>query len=428
MDNIKIPSWIKLDNAATIYPSTLSRKYAAMFRMTVTLKEKIDKDILTIALSNVIKRFPSFSYKLKQGLFWCYFKQIDGIPNIEEDVKNPMLRLNFKNNNNFMFRIRYFDKRIAIEYFHALTDGTGAITFLLTLTGEYLRLKHNINIKYTDKILNPNDKVNKEEYSDSFKKYTKNIGMLDKEDSAYHVKGTLLDKNIINIITGTIPIKSIKKQCEKYNCTVTQFLVSVMILSFQEIQEKDNHKQKKKKPIKISVPVNLRKIYPSTTMRNFSSYINVGIDTKYGHYTLEEIITEVKSNMNILLNEKRINTKITANVKLANNYFIRLIPMFIKKHILSISERLFGDRYHSTTLSNLGIINIPEEMSFYIKELGFIIGKARGKPGSSACISYKNNLYISFSRKIKESEFEKLFFTKLVEMDIPVTIESNVGR
>lgn len=427
MDDNKIPSWIKLDNAATIYPSTLSRKYAAMFRMTVTLKEKIDKEILDTALNNVIKRFPSFSYKLKQGLFWCYFKHIEGTPVIEEDVNNPMLRIDFKKNKGFMFRIRYFDKRIAIEYFHALTDGTGAITFLLTLTGEYLRLKHNIDIKYTDKILNPNDKVNIEEYSDSFKKYAGDMGLLDKEEAAYHVKGTLLDKNIINIITGTIPIKSIKKECEKYNCSVTQFLVSIMILSLQEIQENDNVNRKKKKPIKISIPVNLRNIYKSRTMRNFSSYVNVGIDTKYGHYTLEEIIKEVKGNMNILLNEKRINAKITANVKLANNYFVRLIPMFIKKHILSTSERLMGDRYHSTTFSNLGLIDIPEEMSSYIKELGFIIGKARGKPGSCACISYKNNLYISFSRKIKETEFERLFFTKLVEMGILVTIESNMG-
>jgi len=428
MDYDKLPRWIKLDNAATIYPSTLSRKHADMFRITITLKEKIDVNILTIALSNVIKRFPSFRYKLKQGIFWCYFKRINGLPSIEEDYKNPMLRINFKKNNDFMFRIRYFDKRIATEYFHALTDGTGAITFLLTLTAEYLKLKYKIKIKYNNKVLDPNGEVEADEYNDSFYKYAGNIGILDKEDAAYHIKGTNIDKNIINIITGTIPIKNLKNECSKYNSTITQFLVSIMILSLQEMQEKKNIKQKKKKPIKVSIPVNLRNIYPSNTMRNFSSYINVGIDAKFGHYSLEEIINEVKSKMNILLNEKRINAKITANVRLANNYFIRLIPMFLKKHILSISERLLGDRYNSTTLSNLGVIDIPDEMASYVNELGFVIGKSRGKPGSCACISLKNNLYISFSRKIKESEFERLFFTKLVEMGIPVTIESNVGR
>ena len=428
MNKNKIPNWIKLDNAATIYPSTLSRKYASMFRMTITLKEKIDIDILSIALNNVLKRFPSFRYELKQGIFWCYFKYIDGIPNIEEDYKNPMLRINFKKNNGFMFRIRYFDKRIAIEYFHALTDGTGAITFLLTLAGEYLKIKHGINIKYNEKILDPNETPKEDEYKDSFKKYGNSLGFLEKETPAYHIKGTIDKSSMLNIITGTLPIKDIKTKCNEYNCTVTQFLVSVMILSLQEIQKKENIKQHKRRDIKISVPVNLRKIFPSTTLRNFSSYVNVGIESKYGYYSFEEIVSEVKNKMNILLNKNRITSKISANVKLANNYFIRLIPLFVKKHILSMSERLMGDRYNSITLSNLGVIDIPEEMAKYVKELGFIIGKSRGKPGSGSCISYKNNLYISFSRKIKESEFERLFFTNLVEMGIPVTIESNVGR
>ena len=148
MYKFNIPSWIKLDNAATIYPSTLSKKYASMFRMTIVLKEKIDKYYLEKALNNIMKRFPTFSYKLKVGLFWCYFKHIDGIPPIEEDYKNPMLRINFRKNKHFMFRVRYFNKRIAIEYFHALTDGRGGMTFLLTLANEYLRLKNNIKVEY----------------------------------------------------------------------------------------------------------------------------------------------------------------------------------------------------------------------------------------------------------------------------------------
>lgn len=426
--NIEIPSWIKLDNAATIYPSTLTRKYASMFRMTITLNEKIDKKILTEALETTIKRFPVFRYTLKTGLFWCYFKHIKGIPAIQEDFKNPMLRINFKENNGFMFRIRYFDRRIAIEVFHALTDGTGAITFLLSLIAEYLKRKNNISIKYNKQILNPNEKNLDDDSKDSFKKFARGVGGLEKEKAAYHQKGSIEDNHILNIITGIIPIDKLKKHCEKYNCTVTQFIVSLMILSFQEIQQQEVKKQRKRKPIKISVPVNLRKIYNTNTMRNFSSYVNVGIEPKFGFYSLEEIICEVKSQINLLTSEKRLNAKISGNVNLARNYFIRLIPMFIKKHILSIAEWIMGDRYCSSTLSNIGLIKLPEEMEKYVKELGFVIGRARAKPGSCACVSLKNKMYISFSRKIKESELERLFFCKLVEMGIPVEIESNVGR
>lgn len=425
-NNYKMPNWIKLDNAATIYPSTLSRKFAAMFRMTVTLKDSIDVKILNNALKNVMKRFPSFNYELKQGLFWCYFKRIDKVPIVQNDYNNPLLRINFKKNNNFMFRVRAFDKRIACEYFHALTDGRGAIIFLLTLTGEYLKLKNKLSILYNDLVLNPNDKPTSDEVNDSFMKYARKIGGLSHEEAAYHQKGTEEDNHILNIITGTIPIDILKLKAKEYDATITQFLAAIMIDALQEIQEKEH--KKRKKPIKISIPVNLRNIYPTKTLRNFSSYVNVKVDTKYGHYGFKEIVEEVKYNMKYLTTEKRINAKITGNVLLANNYFIRLIPMFIKKHILSISESLMGDRYCSSTFSNIGVLDIPKEMKKYIDKVGFIIGRSRGKPCSCGCVSFDNNLYISFSRTIKETDYERLFFTRLVEIGVPVEIESNGGR
>lgn len=424
----KAPDWLKLDNAATIYPSTLSRKYAAMFRMSITLTERIDKGILNEALNNVIKRFPAFRYKLKRGIFWCYFKHIIGVPRIEEDSINPMLRINFRKNKGFMFRIRCFDRRIAIEYFHALTDGTGGITFLLSLTAEYLRIKYGIKINYNDKILNPREKPKKDEYSDSFKKFARNIGGLEKEVPAYHQKGKIEPMHIINIITGTIDVDKLKILSKSYNVTITEFLVSIMLLSLQEIQESEKIKQSKRKPIKIFVPINLRNIYPTKTMRNFSSYVNIGIDTKYGHYELDEIIKIVKSSMELMVTEKRINSKISANVKLSRNIFIRIIPMFLKKRILSMFEYFMGDNYNSCSLSNIGLLDVPENMLEYIEDINFMIGRSRTKPTSCSCVSLGNKLYLTFSRKIKEAEFERIFFSKLVEMGIPVEIESNRGR
>ena len=135
-------SWLKLDNASTIYPSTLSRKFAAMFRLTITLKDNVDVDVLNTALNNIIDRFPTFKYKLKKGLFWYYFKQINKKMVLEKDYNNPMLRINFKRNNNYMFRVRYYKNRIAIEYFHALTDGNYGMKFLKEIVYQYLEIAH----------------------------------------------------------------------------------------------------------------------------------------------------------------------------------------------------------------------------------------------------------------------------------------------
>lgn len=422
-----ISKWIKLDNAATIYPATLSKKYAGMFRMSAQLRDTVDKEILSLALNNVIKRFPMYRYQLKQGFFWHYFRFNDNIPIIQDDYRNPLVRINFKQNSNFMFRVRIFNKRISIEYFHSLTDGYGGITFLLTLVAEYIRIKYKAKISYTKNILNPTEYATKEEIEDSFLKYSRGYGEFVKEHAAYHQKGILEPSYKINIISGKIPIDKVKEIAKEYNCTITQFIVSVMIDSFQTIQEQEIKNIKKRKQIKISVPINLRNIYNSNTLRNFSSYVNIGIDPKYGHFSFKEIINEVKSNMSIMTTEKRLNAKITGNVKLAKNIFIRIIPMAIKKHILSLGEKLYGDRYVTSTMSNLGLIEVPKNITKYIDDLGVIIGRPRTNPGAGTCVGYNGNLYITFSRKIRETEFEKLFFRRFVELGIPVEIESNGG-
>ena len=422
--NLKIPNWLKLDNAALIYPSTLSKKYASMFRLTITLNEIVDEKILNEALLNVINRFPSFCYELKKGLFWFYMKKNKLNPIIEEDYNNPMLRINFKKYNNYMFRVRYYDKRIAVEFFHALTDGAGGLKFISTLVGEYIKIKYKERINYNDIVFNPNVKASRREYSDDFYKYARIDSNLEYEKFAYHYKGTLENGSKLNVITGIIPLENLKNMSKKYNCTLTCLITSLLIWSLQKIYYSDKRKYKKKN-IKVSIPVNLRNYYNSKTVRNFSSYINIGIYTGYGHYSLEEIINIVKNNMELNLTEKKLNAKFSANVKLSKNFAIRIMPMFIKKHMLSLSEKMLGDNYCTTTLSNLGLITFPKVLEKYIDEVGFAIGKSRGKPGSVSCIGYKDNLYITFTRKIKESEFERLFFTELINNNIPVLIESN---
>ena len=417
--------WMKLDNAALIYPPSKKKKYAAIFRLTLTFKEEIDKRVLEQALKNTLNRLELFSYRLKAGVFWYYLEKNDGIPPILDDVKNPMRAINFKNNNYFLFIFRVYNSRLALEFFHTLTDGTGGVTFLLTLGGEYLRLKYNVNIPYTDRILDLSAKPKKEELKNNFKKYFGSTGGLEKEEKAYHLKGKLLPSNIINIITGKISINELKKLTSKYNCTMTVLLASIMLLSIEEVQKNNN--DSKKHPIKISIPVNLRRFFDSKTLRNFSSYVSIKINTKLGEYILEEIIKEVKSQMDLYITKKKLKSKFSANVRLENNFLIRVIPTFIKNRILSLSDYLMGDRYSTTTFSNFGYIDIPKEMQKFITDMGFMLGRSRNKHGTVGCISCMNNLYITFTSRITNTEFERIFFTKLVELGIKVYIESNGG-
>ena len=421
MTKIKEKTWLKLDNAALIYPAMLSKTTASMFRLTATLTEDIDKDILNKALNNVMKRFPTFNYRLREGFFWFYFDKIDGQPEVGDDYNNPLLRIIFRNNNYYLFRIRVYKKRIAVEIFHSLTDGSGGEVFLLTLVGEYLRLKYDLKINYNNQVLNPKDEPTQEEFEDSFKHFNGSNGALEKDKKAYHMKGIKEPVHILNIVTGKMSIKKVKDLAKKYDATITEFLTAVMLDSLYDISKKE----KNKKCIKVSVPINLRPIYDKRTLRNFSSYINVGIMPRTKKYSLEEIIDSVKEQMKELVDKEKIDVKVTANVELARNFFIKRVPNFIKKKIMGIIGNKKGDKLITTTFSNLGLVKVPEEMEEYISDLNFILGRSKGTSGSVTGIGFKDNLYITFSRKIKEAEFERIFFTKLVNMGIEVEVESN---
>ncbi len=420
------PGWMKLDNAAKIYPPAMSRKWAAMFRLSVTLSEPVDAAILNKAQEAALRRIPTFSYKLKQGMFWHYFERMRGAPDVLPDVGNPLVRINLRKNRHFMFRVRYHDNRIALEIFHALTDGTGGLTFLLTMTAEYLRIKYNDAIPFTDLILDCKQPPQKLEMEDSFLRNARKASKSRKESIAYHIKGSAALPDFLHIITGIMPVKSVSEVAKSKGCSITVLLVSLLVMAIQNIQKSCDTSERTPRPVKVSVPVNLRRFYPATkTLRNFSSYVNVGIDSALGDHTLDEIITQIKHTMGREVTEKNLNARFSANVKTEKNAAIRVMPLVLKNPVMKAAHSLQGDRYCSTTLSNLGDINLPAEMARRVTRMDFMLGASKGNATTCGCVSYGGNLYFTCTRAIKEAEMERRFFTSLIKLGIPVKIESN---
>ena len=159
-------NWMKLDNAATIYPAARSRRWMALFRLSATLSDPVEPELLKKALNQTLPRFPSFAQKLKKGLFWNYFEKNEQEPVVEMDVQNPCMCMDFRETRGFMFRVRYHNCRIAVEYFHALTDGTGGKVFLLTLVAQYLELRYKVVIPRGGEILNVRELPRQEELED----------------------------------------------------------------------------------------------------------------------------------------------------------------------------------------------------------------------------------------------------------------------
>jgi hypothetical protein len=225
--------WYKLDNAGKLYPSITGTRVSTVFRISVTLKSKIDDMILQNAVENIIERFPYFKVNLKRGIFWYYYEYSKSMPQVEEETFYPCMFLKYKDKERFPFRILYYNNRISGEFSHSITDGNGAAIFITAIVHEYLRLKENIIINYEE--FDVKSKVNSEEWKDSFKRYyRKGIPQPSNPQKAIQLPLKIAAKGEYFILSGMLSVEEIKNIALKYNCSITQYL---SVLYFESIQD-----------------------------------------------------------------------------------------------------------------------------------------------------------------------------------------------
>ncbi|MEG0035028.1 MAG: hypothetical protein RR743_00055 [Oscillospiraceae bacterium] len=417
--------WMRLDNAATIYPAISTKRNPSMFRLSMELTETVDPEVLKIALEHTLKRLPGFAQRLRVGLFWHYFEHQDNAPPVLPEVNSPCGYLDGKSNNNFMLRVRYFGKRISTEFFHALSDGMGAMVFFKTLVAEYLILKYNAQIPFDDGLLDCREMPKERETEDSFLKHARPISIGRDEKPAYHMGGTREAPGVLHIITAQIPLNEIHSKAKEYSATINELLVAVLIMSVYNIQQREARASKKIKPIKVNVPINMRKFYSSHTLRNFTSFVNVGIEPLLGKYSLEEIIAVVHHTMALEATEKVLNAKMSTNVTSGRNKAIRITPLFIKNRVMKLIVDRVGSRASSVTLTNIGLFKLPDEMEKYVDKIVCHLG-AGVNPVACSCMSYKGVCNFTFTRTVTEPFLEREFIGLLVKMGINVKLESNL--
>ena len=423
--NPETPNWMRLDNAAKIYPAALKRSWSAMFRLSATLSEDVEPDILQEALNETLKRFPSLSVRLRRGFFWYYLEQLRKAPKIMKDSSYPCVRMSRSELRRCTFRVLYYKNRMAVEFFHAVTDGTGGMIFLKTLAAEYLSLKYGISIPNTRGVLNLSDPPADSEIEDSFFKHEGEIKHSRREEKSFKLRGTREPDGFLHLTTGIISLSDILPMAKSYSVSLTGFLVSAMIASIIGIQNAQIPRKRFQRPVKVQVPVNLRRFFESETLRNFALYINPGVDPRLGDFSFEEILRAVHHIMGSELTDKNLKAKLTANVRSEKNIAVKLMPLFLKNLALKTAYSMLGENTSSVTISNLGPVSLPDEMSSYIKRMDFILGALSENPCSCGVVSYGDKLYINIVRTIREPLLERSFFTYLRKLGLPIKIESN---
>jgi len=417
--------WLRLDNAAKIYPAAQSNHWSNVFRLSATLTEPVDAQILQSALDVTVRRFPSIAARLRRGVFWYYLQQLSRTPATHPESSYPLTRMSKKEVRKCAFRVIVYNNRIAVEFFHSLTDGNGGLIFLKSLVAEYLQQRYGIAIPAEHGVLGRLEEPSEEELEDSFQKYAGPINASRQGNDAWRLSGTPELGGFLHITCFQLPVQEVLKKAHEYGVSLTVFLCACLMQALQNLQRELIPEQRRRKPIKILIPVNLRKIFPSKTLRNFALYTTPEIEPCLGNYSFEEICSAIRHKMGTEVNAKYMSKLIAVNVGSERIMAVKVMPLFIKNLVMKAVFNAVGERKSCMSMSNLGAVQLPEVMAKYVERMDFILGVQATAPYNCGVLSYGDTLYINIIRNIRESALEYHFFRVLQDMGLPVQVQSN---
>ena len=410
------PKWYELDNAAKIVPSTAKGADTRVFRITCELKEDVDGALLQQALDRTVPDFPHFASVLRKGLFWYYLDSSNIRAVVQPENKPPCSAIYFDGRRRLLYRVNYYRRRINLEMFHVLTDGTGAFSFLQAIVCNYLILAHGIEEK------GPLDLSSvKEKEDDSFSRYyQKEVKGKPAERlprRAYHMQGERDEHMQIHLIEGTVPVPDFLTVVKKHHTTVSAFTTALFMESvLEEMRERD-----KKLPIVLSVPVNLRNYFKSETARNFFGVINVAFYPEQYDGSLGSILKVVQASFKRQLTQDQVALSMHDYARLEHNIAIRPVPLFIKNLVIAavnsgVQKGITG------TISNVGRITIPEPFHSYIDRFSCFM--AAPDVQISVC-SFGGKMCFGIGSSFVTNPVLMRFFRKMADLGIDVEIATN---
>lgn len=125
--------------------------------------------------------------------------------------------------------VTYYEKRINLEVFHALTDGLGAVNFLKCLIRQYLRLAAGVSEGMTQ----DDEKARNQEVfhvQDSYLEHGEDGKPRSYSSKpAYQLEGHYLPLGSGQVLHGYVPVSRLKTVCKQHGVSITKYLAAALI-------------------------------------------------------------------------------------------------------------------------------------------------------------------------------------------------------
>ena len=412
MTNLNRQSFM-VDSVSLLFLSLMRPEHTNSFRLSMELTEPVCPEILQNATDSIWKRFPSVVGCIRPGFFHYRQMHMAEPPVVSEDP--GLLRtMTTEELENRAFRVYYKENTISIEVFHVLTDGYGAITTITTLVAEYLRRKHGIAISKTPICLEPEQVPEPEETEDSFLPLAaekpwhlpSRFSYLPPrpEDTDWRVRA----------VSCHLDTEKLLGVAHEYGVTLNTLLSAVMADTLMQMQL--NNPGRKIMPVRIMVPGNLRRMFGSRTLRNFALYGLPTMEPEDADLSLKQLCASFDRQLKTHFSRETMASMSSYNVRMQSAWYFRMLPWKLKGAVMRLGYRFFGESNSSLTLTNLGVVKLPEEMQPYVADMQLYMTPRAGVPYGCTILSFGDKLTVNISKFTDDRELENGFFGKLKEL------------
>lgn len=413
--------WYKLDNAALMYPLVARGESISIFRVSALLRDPVDPVELQYAVNDIAARFPTICGSVKNGFFWPFIDRPTIPITVKPQTKVPGRPMKVDSRRS-QIRVNYIGNQISVEFFHSATDGTGGIIFLNSLLRRYFqRLGYEIDCT---NCFDYRDIPSLEEIRDNFAAVTvkKNPPPCPKPVKSKKLNGTLQRGGKYVTVRGVMSASQLKSVAKQHNATVTEYLGAVQLMALNRLAAVTNSPENP--PIRVLIPVNLRRIYDMETIRNFSSYIFYQYN---GQNDIDKVIDDIRKQTEEQMTDDYFRGMVSFNYNNGTSPLLKIVPLAVKRFVLGCIVSGRGDGVvNCSTLSNLGVVKAPKQFDDLVLRYDFMLGKPAKKTNNFAVATYNDTCVISMTSPFVERDCEMYFFRKLAEAGIDIAVESDI--
>lgn len=411
--------WMKIDTASIMFTCLSSKKWGRTFRVSANLSTgDINPALLEKAVADLIPRFPSIYSCLRKGFFWYYQECVTTLPEIREEHSRVLLPITYRPDGRPDFRVLYYKNRISIETAHHVSDGKGMGTYFDALLERYVELCENPDAPYTF------EKV--EDTENAFARYAVKGGEKAADSTvAVHQLETPIEKDFIQLIFMSIPCDELKKAAKAKDMTITEYLSAALILGTIRSATKPITL-----PIAIGIPVNLRRFFPTDSVRNFTIQTDISFDTKgRTDWSFDEICEAIKGQLKGKLEPSELQKKLNRYASLSSNPVVKIVPNFIKLPVIRTMQHK-SHKANTTILTNTGTSESNDKLKGKVTKIEGINGDTSGYglPCTCSSLSYNGMFNLCFSLCSHDTTWPKNCVRILSEQGLSIRIESSHGN